>query len=256
MLASARQEGALELTDGLQRSILDMHVHTRGASSDSMLDPDELPALAAAAGLSGVNITEHDEMWSRGLQSAFRGQHRDFFVNFAMEVSTDLGHMLAVGLEQYVGGIRRAEKLREELDQVGGFLIVAHPFRHVFDPVTAMRTGGKPFDLSVEQAAELPVFKLVNAIEVGNASNTPRENEFACEVAKARGLPGTGGSDAHSQSGLGMLATGFERAIESPEQLLEELHAGRFEAVHRTAGGRVVRFEPGSLEATAREPGG
>ena len=230
-----------------------MHVHTRGASSDSMLDPDELPAIARRAGLSGVNITEHDEVWARGRQSAFRGAHAGFFVNFAMEVSTDFGHMLAIGLEEYIGGIRRAERLRQELDQVGGFLIVAHPFRHVFDPVTAMRTGNKPFDLTPEQAAELPVFQLAHAIEIANASNTPRENEFACEVAKIRGLPATGGSDAHSQSGIGNFAAGFEREIASPEQFLEELHAGRFEAVHRTPSGRVVRFESGSLEAAEAE---
>ena len=35
--------------------------------------------------------------------------------------------------------------------------------------------------------------------------------------------------------------------------LLEELHAGRCEAVHRTRAGRWVRFEPGSTAAAARE---
>jgi len=243
----------LELSDGLQASILDMHVHTNPASSDSTLDPDDLPSIAAEAGLSGVNITEHDKVWEPGRQSAYRGRHRDLFVNFAMEISTDLGHMIAIGLREYVGGIRRAERLREELDEVGGFLIVAHPFRHVFDPVTAMRTGEDPFDLNAEAAAELPVFQLVDAIEIANASNTMRENEFASEVAKIRGLPVSGGSDAHSGSGVGGFATGFEREVSSPEQLLEELHAGRFEAVHRTPGLRVVRFEAGSLAAGEAE---
>jgi predicted metal-dependent phosphoesterase TrpH len=243
----------LELTDGLQATILDMHVHTKGASSDSMLDPDDLPEIVQSAGLTGVNITEHDKVWEPGQQSAFRGLHPDFFVNFAMEVSTDHGHMLAVGLREYVGGIRRAEKLREELDKVGGFLIVAHPFRHVFDPVTAMRKGGKPFDLTPEQAAELPVFKIVHAIEVANASNTPQENEFAYEVAKILGIPRTGGSDAHSNTGVGNFAAGFEQVLTGPEHLLEELHAGRFEAVHRTPSGRVVRFETGSIDAAQSE---
>ena len=233
-----------------------MHVHTKDASSDSMLDPEELPAIAHEAGLSGVNITEHDQIWNRGQQGAFRSRHPGLFTNFAMEVSTDLGHMLAIGLDEYIGGIRRAEKLREELDKVGGFLIVAHPFRHVFDPVTAMRTGEPPFDLTPEQAAALPVFQLVNAIEVANASNTPRENEFAYEVAIVCGLPGTGGSDAHSNSGVGSRATGFEREITTPEALLEELHAGRFHAVHRTRAGRVVRFETGSVEAADAEAAG
>lgn len=229
---------------------MDMHVHTMGASSDSMLPPDRLIEVAREQLLTGVNITEHDQVWESHRRQAFREQHDGFFINFGMEVSTDLGHMTAVGLTEYVGGIRKAENLRRLLDNLGGYLIVNHPFRHVFDPVTAMRKGGKPFDLTPEQAAELPVFQLVDAVEVANACNTPRENEFALAVARILGKPGTGGSDAHSESGIGYFSTGFAREITNPEQFLEELHAGRFEAVHRAADGRVLRFEPGSLEAS------
>ena len=46
-------------------------------------------------------------------------------------------------------------------------------------------------------------------------------------------------------------ARGLERPIASAGELLGELHAGRFHAVHRTPAGRVVRFEAGSLEAAA-----
>ena len=226
-----------------------MHIHSRGASSDSMLDPAELPALAEAGGLSGVNISEHDQVWERHRQAEYRAEHPGIFANFAMEVSTDLGHMLAIGMEAYESGIHRAAKLRAAVDRAGGFLIVAHPFRHVFDPVTAMRTGGKPFDLTPEQAAELPVFRMVDAIEVANACNTPRENYFAARVAEIAGLPGTGGSDAHSDSGIGYFATGFERPVPAADALLVELHARRFHAVHRTPGGRLVSFEQGSIEA-------
>ncbi len=226
-----------------------MHLHSRGASSDSMLDPDELPELARSNGLTGINISEHDQVWERHRQAEYRERHPGFFANFGMEVSTDLGHILAVGLEAYESGIHRAERLRAAADRVGGFLIVAHPFRHVFDPVTAMRTGGPPFALTPEQAAELPVFQLVDAIEIANACNTPRENYFAAEVARVLGVPGTGGSDAHSDSGIGYFATGFERAVADSAALLEELRAGRFHAVHRTGSGRLVRFEPGSIEA-------
>jgi hypothetical protein len=63
----------------------------------------------------------------------------------------------------------------------------------------------------------------------------------------------TGGSDAHSSSGIGHFATGFEHEVATPEEFLEELHAGRFEAVHKTRAGRWVRFEPGSIEAAQEE---
>ena len=196
-----------------------------------------------------MNISEHDKMWDPHERDAYRAEHADFLVNFGMEVSTDLGHMLAIGLPSYISGIRRAERLREELDAVGGFLIVAHPFRHVFDEVTAMRKDGAPFVLSPAEAARLPVFQLVDAIEVANGCNTPRENYFAFEVARELGLPGTGGSDAHSESGIGYYATGFGRDLSDETELLEELHGGRFEAVLRAANGGFMRFEPGAVEA-------
>lgn len=226
-----------------------MHIHTNPASSDSMLDPHELIQIARDIGLAGVNLTEHDKVLEPHQQKAFRDQHPDMFVNFGMEVSTDLGHMIAVGLPAYVGGIRRAAQLRAELDKLGGFLIVAHPFRRLFDPVTAMRTGVK-FELTPEQAAEtMPIFKLVHGIEIGNGANTPQENYFAAEVARILGIPTTGGSDAHSTSGIATFATGFENKVTNPDELLQELHAGRFEAVHRTRSGRWVRLEEGSIEA-------
>jgi len=241
------------LADGLSAAIVDMHVHTSPTSSDSMLDPHDLVRVAVANGLTGVNISDHDQMLERHAIAAFRDQYEQPFVNFGMEVSTDLGHMIAVGLREYLPGIRRAAQLRLELERVGGFLIVAHPFRHLFEPVTAMRTG-KTFDMTPEQAAEtMDVFRVVHGIEVANGANTPRENEFAAEVARILGLVATGGSDAHSTSGVGAFSTGFARAVASEDALLEELHAGRCEAVHRTRAGRWVRFAAGSTAAAALE---
>ena len=230
-----------------------MHVHTRGHSSDSTLDPTELPRLVEAGGITGVNVSEHHRVWDRHTRLAYLEEHPGLFINFGMEVSTDLGHMLAIGLDSYEGGIHRAERLRAVLDRVGGFLIVAHPFRHAFET----RAGGvQPLALTAEQAAELPVFRLVDAIEAANGCNTPRENYFAAEVARIAGLPTTGGSDAHSASGIGYFATGLERPIAGAAELLAELHAGRFHAVHRTAAGRVVRFAAGSLDAAVQHDGG
>ncbi len=243
--------GGSVLNPGLCTSIVDMHVHTSPTSSDSMLDPHDLVRVAAENGLTGVNISDHDQMLERHAIAAFRDQYPDAFINFGMEVSTDLGHMIAVGLREYLPGIRRAAQLRLELERVGGFLIVAHPFRHLFEPVTAMRTG-KTFDMTPSEAAEtMPVFQVVHGIEVANGANTSRENEFAAEVARMRGLVATGGSDAHSTSGVGAFSTGFERAVASEAALLEELHAGRCEAVHRTRAGRWVRFGAGSTAAAA-----
>jgi predicted metal-dependent phosphoesterase TrpH len=157
-----------------------------------------------------------------------------------MEVSTDLGHILVLGLDRYVPGIRHAEELRRIVSEVGGYMIVSHPFRHYFDPVHFMRQGVEPFSMTPEQAARLPVFELVDAVEVANGGNTARENLFALRVAQALGKPGTGGSDAHSSQGIGILTTVFEKTLESQEQMLEELRAGRFYAQQGLPQGQPV----------------
>ena len=209
-------------------TIIDMHLHTTKGASDSMLNPDDLIDEATRVGLTGVNITEHDRMWESWDLSPFRKKHDHIFVNNGMEVSTDMGHILAIGLKGYEGGIRRLEKLRQVADDQGAFLVVAHPFRHFFDPVHFKREGKEPFTLSPEEAARLPVFQLVHGIEVLNGCNTPRENYFALQVAKNLGKPGTGGSDAHSTQGIGYFAAVFEETLESTAQMVEQMHKGRF----------------------------
>lgn len=209
-------------------TIIDMHLHTTRGASDSMLNPDDLIGEATRVGLTGVNITEHDRMWESWDLGPFRTQHEHIFVSNGMEVSTDMGHILAIGLNGYQSGIRRLEKLREVADEQGAFLVVAHPFRHFFDPVHFKREGKEPFTLTPEEAARLPVFQLVHGIEVLNGCNTPRENYFALQVAKIMGKPGTGGSDAHSTQGIGYFTAVFEETLESQQHMVEQMHTGRF----------------------------
>ena len=223
-------------------TIIDMHLHTTKGASDSMLNPDDLIDEARRVGLTGVNITEHDRMWESWDLAPFRKKHDGIFVSNGMEVSTDMGHILAVGLKGYESGIRRLERLRQVADEQGAFLIVAHPFRHFFDPVHFRREGKEPFDMMPEQAAKLPVFQIVHGIEVLNGCNTPRENYFALQVAKMIGKPGTGGSDAHSTQGIGYFTAVFEEQLESAEQMLDQLHKGRFYPGRGLAEGNLNNF--------------
>ena len=230
-------------------TIVDMHLHTTRGASDSMLTPEQLVEEMRRVGLPGVHLSEHDRLWERYELDRFRRDHPDLFFANGMEVSTDLGHILVLGLQAYVPGIRKARELRRICDEAGAVMIVAHPFRHFFDPVTFRRRGEEPPELTPENMARLPVFELVDAIEVLNGCNTPRENYLALQVARLLGKPGTGGSDAHSQSGIGIYATQFEEALESQEHMLELLRAGRFRPVHGLRDGTVIPFEEGSLDA-------
>jgi predicted metal-dependent phosphoesterase TrpH len=211
-------------------TIVDMHVHTVRGAADSSLTPDQLIETARQIGLTGVNITEHDRVWDMHLIEEFR-ERSGLFVSRGMEVSTDMGHILAVGLSQYVPGIRRATELRRVLDDVGGFMIVAHPFRHFFDPIHFRRDGRPPFELTPAEAAErMPIFGIVDEIEVPNGGTAPKENQFALAVARVLGKTGVGASDCHSTQGVGYYCTVFDEELRDQAHMLEQLHARRFHA--------------------------
>src|SRR3989337_3334765 len=134
-------------------AIVDMHVHTVRGAADSSLTPDQLIEEAKRIGLSGVNISEHDRVWEARQIQEFR-ERSGLFVSRGMEVSTDMGHMIVIGLETYVPGIRRASELRRVVDEAGGFMIVAHPFRHFFDPIHFRRDGAAPLDMTPGPAGQ------------------------------------------------------------------------------------------------------
>src|SRR5213080_3902675 len=89
--------------------ILDLHIHTSWHSADSNLSPIDLIREAKHLGLDGVVVTEHDRGWDRFRARDLAAEHNFLFLR-GMEVSTDLGHILVCGLEEYVSGIQRAER--------------------------------------------------------------------------------------------------------------------------------------------------
>ena len=120
------------------------------------------------------------------------------------------------------------QELREEVKKAGGFMIAAHPFR-------GFKTFGiGQLQMTVEQACKRKVLEFVDAIEVGNGKLSPDENDMARKVSEKLELPGTGGSDAHRVDEVGKWLTVFEKDIQDENQLVAELHAGRFTAVKKS----------------------
>jgi predicted metal-dependent phosphoesterase TrpH len=230
--------------------IVDMHVHTVKGASDSSLTPQQLMEEARRIGLNGVNISEHDRLWDAREMERFR-QESGLFASRAMEVSTDLGHIIVVGLERYLPGIHKAADLRRAVTKAGGFMLLAHPFRHFFDPVHYRRDGRQQPNLTPEEAARLPIFALVDDLEVANGGCTAQENDFALRVAHILGKRGIGASDAHSTHGLGCLTTVFERPLVDERDLIAELRAGRCYPTEGLLRGGVVTFGESALDVDA-----
>lgn len=230
-------------------SIMDLHVHTMKGSMDSSLTPEELVTEVKRLGLTGVMVTEHDG-WPRPDFEAFV-KDLDIVLIRALEVYSPLGHIITLGLDHHVtgpaGGIDTVRKLRAYVEEIGGYMIMAHPFRFLFDPA-GIHTQNVLFDdpktvpTTGEEAAKHPIFELVDEVEVVNGGNIEIENRFAQDVVKALGRSGTGGSDAHSTQGLGKGATIFKGEIRNQKDLLEALKAGDFMPVEGFHVGRVSNY--------------
>jgi len=231
-------------------TIVDMHLHTVKGGSDSSLTPQQLMQEAHRIGLGGVNISEHDRLWDAHELEIFR-RESGLFVGRAMEVSTDLGHIIVIGLEHYLPGIRQAAELRRVVSEVGGFMFVAHPFRNFFNPAHFRPDDRQPPSLTPAEAARLPIFELVDELEVANGGCTPRENYFALLVARILGKRGIGSSDAHSSQGLGCFTTVFQRPLADERDLIAELKAGRYYPAEGLLTGAITPFGEGNVNSDA-----
>ena len=226
-----------------------MHVHTNQGSPDSGLTPQEMVADARRLGLTGIMVTEHDG-WPRHDFEAFAGTVDDVVLVRALEVYTPLGHVITMGLDGHVAGygdsIEVIRTLRREVDNVGGFMVLAHPFRFLFDlpnyTQNMLFQDADRIPKTAVEAAKHPVFELMDEVEVVNGGNVEEENRFAQEVAAVRGFWGTGGSDAHSLDGLGRGVTVFKGDIRNEADMLEALRAGDFAPVESYHIGRPVNY--------------
>ena len=204
--------------------LIDLHTHTLPWSDDSNLYPAELIHKAKQAGLDAICLTEHDWFWNKEAIAKLSQEH-EFLVLPGAEISTDDGHILVFGVEQYSFGMHHAEYLKRIVDEAGGVMIMTHPYRRQFYSYGDLNAA-------VEQYCQQPIFHLLDTIEVLNGRGSERQNEFSQKLQRRLNLRGVGGSDAHQLSDIPTSATHFEREIHNVEELIAELKAGRFRAVN------------------------
>ncbi|MDY7019224.1 MAG: PHP domain-containing protein [Chloroflexota bacterium] len=204
--------------------ILDLHIHTT-ISGDSIITPEDLIMAAKSAGLDAVCITEHGIEKSRIASDLARKY--DFPVFGGLEASTELGDILVFGIDSYPRAISKARELKEFVEEAGGVLIAAHPFRSNFGRFSPNQR------LTIDAACQSQFLRLVDAMEVINGWAREEEVIFCQNVSKKLGLNGTGGSDAHIPLQIGCCVTVFENSIRNEAELVAELKRGKFRAEDR-----------------------
>ena len=210
--------------------IIDIHCHTRYGSSCSYMSPEEMLQQAVKVGLNGLCITEHDIPWERGAIRRLSDQFGILVVG-GMEVSTEYGEVLVFGLNEPIFDVQDIYELRRRVDRTGGIMVAAHPFRgaHGFvewDPV-------KGLVLKLEEALKLPIFNVIDAVEVFNGMAPDWELDLCSAVCDNLHIKGTAGSDAHNVDGVGDCVTILHKMVASEEEFLNEVRSGRYRAWHR-----------------------
>ncbi|MCE7929664.1 MAG: PHP domain-containing protein [Chloroflexi bacterium CFX7] len=182
---------------------LDLHVHTRLGSLDSTMDPEQMLRTAAERGLAGVGVTEHYRLWSAAEVERYSGSRVTILAG--IEVTAAEGHFLVFGVDQAPRS-RSLASLAAEVYDLGGALVLAHPFRGQLDHWRRhlLDTAFHPLLLDLVDRGQ------VHGIEAWNNGCTDAENDLAMDLAMATGLPALGGSDAHVASDVGRQRTRFK----------------------------------------------
>ncbi len=194
-------------------TLIDLHCHSQPLSTCSSLSADRLVELARARGLDGICLTEHDRRWQPGELDALR-ERTGFLILDAVELSTDMGHVLAFGLPELRAEFAFAARVFEAAKESGGLLYLAHPARD---------------GLLRVNADTVTFFESVEAI---NGSDTRLQNLAATGLASGFRLPGIAGSDCHTASEVARAATRFTVPVTDNASLLAALKSGAYEAVY------------------------
>ena len=191
--------------------LIDLHCHTTPRSQCSALTPADYVELASSRGLDGVCFTEHDRFWPEDELQELR-QKTDLIVLSGVELTTDIGHVLAFGLAAGAANFAHAGSLAQAAREQAAVLFLAHPARDGL--------------LRVDRTT-VDIFESVEGV---NGSDSRLQNLAASGLARGFRLPAIAGSDAHTAAEVARAATRFEDDIFDNGSLVAALRSGRYRA--------------------------
>jgi predicted metal-dependent phosphoesterase TrpH len=202
---------------------IDLHIHTSRYSGCSNIDPVKLLRKAKAVGLDGIALTEHGICWSAESieQVRRKSQITDLVILPGQEVAcyTKSGHFqgefLVFGPDRSLGSNRTLEAILEIVHGEGGVVIAAHPFRKL--------PGGRGF----YGAGEGVYGAGLDGLEIEHPSYDYESRLLAKRAQEELQIAGTGGSDAHDLSAVGICRTIFFQSVRDVDSLCREVRAGR-----------------------------
>ncbi len=195
---------------------IDLHCHSE-ASIDCSTPLSLIPARCLARGIRVQAITDHNQIW--GAQKLLELVEREevegargLTIIPGEEVSSRDGEIIGLFLHELIPPGLSAEETVERIKDQGGLVVIPHGF----DPLKRWR---------LKPAALQRITPRVDVVETFNARISDiRWNQAAVDWAKAKGVPMSAGSDAHTLADIGSAWTEAAwRPVSGPEDLLQAL---------------------------------
>lgn len=220
----------------------EMHCHTNWCSRCALNSPEEMAQAYYDKGYAGMVITDHFLLgntavdkslpWEEKMKRYYTpyqavkdwAKDKDFDVFFGLE------HQYGGGKEVLTYGIDLSfliehlnlhlyplEDYSRFVHEAGGFISMAHPFRHA------------PYI----DADKKPQPECLDAAEIFNFFNTGEENKEAALMAEKYGLLATSGGDVHSigEDALGMAGIALKTRIHTGKELVSVLKSGDYRLI-------------------------
>lgn len=235
----------------MRRTILDMHLHTRG--SDGVSFGVDIVRSAVERGLSGFCVTDHHKtQTAEGLKVVELARSNGLRVFRGCEYTTLQGHLLIYGVdveELTLGYYPDMQATIDVVNAAGGVAVPAHPYKGY---KTLLGDG-------VRKLRGVRAYETVNG---ACQRSQPSVNKLAAKAARERGKLGLGGSDAHRASDVGLAYTVFHGDIRTERDLVAALRRGHYRAVldkshpaldTRKVAGQIPRDERPTASSEATE---
>jgi predicted metal-dependent phosphoesterase TrpH len=178
----------------------DLHIHTT-YSSDSTIQPRILvERLTAHPFLKVAAVTDHDSVKGIAAIKKLASVYPDIMIIPGVEISTPQGDIILLGAEELPPKPLTVDNVVGFAKDQGALSIAAHPYREY-------GLGDLARDVKVD------------AIEVLNGASPQSANKLAQELAKAMGIPGVAGSDAHAPEDLYSVFTQIQASLDIDEIL-------------------------------------
>lgn len=173
--------------------IIDPHIHSK-YSKDATPSPADIIKRAREVGLDAIAIADHNTL--KGSLRALKmvKNLNNFVVIPAMEITTNKGHIVALGIQEEIKAGLSPEETIDIIRGQGGIAIAPHPF-------VKYREGlcDKVKNLDID------AIETLNSRYIVGYSNWRAKN-----LALKMGLPEIGASDAHFLGAIGSCVTELE----------------------------------------------